>query len=91
MIKLYMNRTAAGASKDLPVRSVIVAENYDSQQTLQSISVMYRAKGFSKKSKNWYWVEFDPVGTAKTAGVTKSCIECHSSARGNDFVFFNNR
>lgn len=89
--KLYMNRTAAGSSQNLPVRSVIVAENFDRQKTLQSISVMYRAKDFSKKSKNWYWVEYDPVGTAKTSGVAKSCIQCHSKASGNDFVFFNQR
>ena len=88
-IKLYMNRTAAGATGDLPIRSVVVAENFDSSKTLQSISVMYRAKDFSKKSKNWYWVEFDPVGTAKTSGVVKSCIDCHAGSSGNDFAFFN--
>lgn len=94
-VKLYMNRTAAGNASKLPDGSVIVMENFDQFKTLDSIAVMYRSDSYSKKSKNWYWVQYKPDGSLvkqsskNQSGVINSCIKCHSDAGGGDMSYFN--
>ncbi|MEL7498708.1 MAG: hypothetical protein AAFN77_13960 [Planctomycetota bacterium] len=61
--KVYMNRTAAGDPKSPPVGSVLIMENYRSDRSLQSISVMYRTAGFNPQGNDWYWVNFNPDGS----------------------------
>lgn len=63
MLKLYINRTAAGDVAGLKIGSVIVQENYRSDKSLKSISVMYRTTGFNPSANDWYWIEYNPDGT----------------------------
>lgn len=95
-LKMYLNRAAAARPHELPHGSVIVKENYgEDGQTLMAVTVMYRAKGYDAKNKDWYWVKYNPDGSVamkddmRLAGQVKGCIECHSGADGNDFAFFN--
>jgi len=99
-LKMYLNRTAAGEPKTLPYGSMIIKENYaPDQQTLMAVTVMYRSKGYDAEHFDWYWVKYNPdgsvartppeKGSAMIAGRFKSCIECHSGANGDDFVFAN--
>ena len=70
LLKTYMNRTAVGQTKTLPVGSVIIMENYRVDQSLESISVMYKSKGFNPEANDWYWVNYLPDGS-----VSKSATE----------------
>lgn len=99
-LKMYLNRTAAGRPSDLPNNSIIVKENYGPNgQELKAITVMYKTKGFNAQAADWYWIKYRPDGTVdekvangtrmKLSGKAKGCIECHSSAGGGDFAFFN--
>ena len=61
--KLYLNRTAASDSDALIDESVIVMENYQSNKTLESISVMLRSAGSNPLQKDWYWITYGPDGS----------------------------
>ena len=63
LLKIYVNRTAAGDIKGLAQGSIIVLENYLADRSLKSISVMYRSRGFNPQAHDWYWMEFKPDGT----------------------------
>jgi hypothetical protein len=99
LVKLYLNRTAAGNPAALPVGSIIVTENYTEDQSLQAITVMYKNAGYNPGHGDWYWVQYNPdgsvaisspeAGSMKLAGRVNACIECHAGAGGADFVFFN--
>lgn len=96
MLKMYANRIAVSNSKQPPHGSIVVKENYGPDgKTLMAITVMYRTQGYNSVAGDWYWAKFDPQGKVamkdgmRIAGKVKSCIECHSSADGNDFLFVN--
>ena len=102
MLRMYANKVARQNPKTLPSKSVIIKENYGPDgKTLMAITVMYRSAGYDPTHGDWYYVKYNPDGTvAKTppekgsmriAGKFRSCIECHSSAEGNDFVFANDK
>jgi len=62
-VKMYVNRTAAGNIDDLAVGSVVILENYLKDQSLKTISVMYRTTGFNPDGNDWYWIEYRPDGS----------------------------
>ena len=62
-LKMYVNRTAAGNISDLAVGSVVILENYLRDQSLKTISVMYRTTGFNPDGNDWYWIEYNPDGS----------------------------
>ena len=62
-LKMYINRTAAGNIDDLAVGSVVILENYFKDQSLKTISVMYRTTGFNPDGNDWYWIEYNPDGS----------------------------
>ena len=65
LVKTYMNRTAAGTIGNLAIGSVVILENYRADQTLATISVMYRTTGFNPEGNDWYWVEYKPDGSVE--------------------------
>ncbi len=103
-LRVYANRVARRNPKRLPYGSIIIKENYGpDKKTLAAITVMYRSKGYDPAHNNWYFVKFlsngdvartsADEGSRRIAGRrnTAKCIECHSSADGEDFVFLNDR
>ncbi|MFK7768666.1 MAG: hypothetical protein AB8B55_15710 [Mariniblastus sp.] len=62
-LKSYMNRKAAGNPSDLPVGSIVILENYRSDKSLESISVMYRSPGFNPSANDWFWVKYNADGS----------------------------
>ena len=64
-----------------------------------AITVMIKAGGYNPDAANWYWIKYLPNGTVaqkqtpmgliRLAGKPKGCIECHSGAAGDDYLFFN--
>lgn len=61
--KLYLNRTAASDPDALKDESIIVMENYQTNKTLESISVMLRSVGSNPLQKDWYWITYGPDGS----------------------------
>jgi len=96
-LKLYVNRKAAARQEDPPPGSIIIKENYGpDKEELMAITIMYRIeKEYDPQHNNWWWGKYTPDGQVATmnemrlAGKVQSCIGCHSSAKGNDFVFTN--
>jgi len=94
-LKLYVNRTVVENPHDPGYESIIIKENHNEQKTLESITVMYRVKGFDAENKDWFWAKYLPDGTlakkdeVPLAGKVNGCISCHSSAGGGDYIFIN--
>ncbi len=99
-LKMYVNRTAACDPANMPFGSIIVKENYgEDEETLMAITVMQRSEGYDAEHMDWYYVKYMPDGTvAETppemgsmpvAGRFPMCLECHSGAAGEDYVFAN--
>jgi len=104
-LRMYVNSVVKSNPKSPPHGSIIVKENYDKTGAkLMAVTVMYRAKmpsgaGYDPKNNDWYYVKYQPNGAvARTpadkgnrliAGRFASCIECHSGAAGDDYVFAN--
>ena len=76
LLKMYLNRTAAGRTQDFPMGSVIILENYRADKSLKTISVMYRTDGFNPQGNDWYWIEYHPDGT-----VVKSAVASDSQIK----------
>ena len=98
MVKIFANRTAAANPETLPNGSVIIKENFGPDgTTLMAVTVMYKNKGYNPDGGDWYWAKYDPTGKIavkngmRIAGRFKSCIECHSSAGGDDYLFSNDK
>ena len=84
LLKMYLNRTAAGRTEDFPMGSVIILENYRADKSLKTISVMYRTDGFNPQGNDWYWVEYHPDGTVvKSTSASDSQINNVSLNGGN--------
>lgn len=94
-LKMYLNRTAAGNPKNLAHGSILIKENYSTAGKLMAITVMYRSKNYDPQHNDWYYAKYNPDGSIAMKGNTtlggrvQGCIDCHSSAAGNDFVFAN--
>lgn len=95
-LKLYVNRIAAGAPKELPDGSILIKENYGpDSKTLMAVTVMYRVKDYDPSNNDWYWVKYEADGTISQmqgmpiAGKVGTCIDCHRGAGDADFVFTN--
>lgn len=94
-LKVYVNRRVAKDPDDPPHKSIIVKENYTPEKKLAAVTVMYRVENYDADNKDWYWVKYMPDGTVakmndmKLAGKVKGCINCHSSAKGDDYIFMN--
>lgn len=98
MVKLYANRTAVATADSLPVGSMIVKENFGPDgTTLMAVTLMYRVEGFDPEHGDWYWAKYEADGQVSrmdgmaVAGKVGMCIDCHSSAAGNDYSFANDR
>jgi len=63
LLKMYINRSAASNVGGLQIGSLVVLENYRSDRSLKSISVMYRTEGFNPAANDWYWIEYNPDGS----------------------------
>ncbi|MCH8924407.1 MAG: cytochrome P460 family protein [Planctomycetes bacterium] len=101
-VAIYANRRTVRNPLTPPNGAIIVQENYAAdKKTLKSISVMYRAAGYSPKHGDWYWTQYlidgslartSPAeGNLPIAGRTASCIKCHRTAGGGDLLFANDR
>lgn len=99
LIKTYVNTTAAQNFSDSANGSVIVKENYSADKNLMAITVMQRATGFDPANGDWYYAKYMPNGqitrtapdmkSMPVAGKFNMCIQCHSEADGDDYLYLN--
>lgn len=80
---LVYNVLNSGAQK-MPARSIIVKENYDSNKTLKTHTVMYKVPGYSPEHQDWFWGWYSPDGKVLAAGRVKACYQCHDVAKQYD-------
>ncbi len=89
-LKLYVNDIAYEAIENgepMPDGAILVKENYGKdQKTLKAITPMYKVEGYNPEGGNWYWAKFGPGGTALESGQVASCIQCHKTAGGDDYL-----
>jgi hypothetical protein len=83
--------------------AVIVKANYSAQSddALESLTVMEKREGYDPETGNWFYVKYSPGGAVaenpqgmKLAGLVgkgtdTGCIACHARAGGDDHVFMN--
>jgi len=88
---IYVNATAALALQlgqlSLPTGGIVVKENYSAEESLESITTMYKYPGFSPDFNDWFWLETDPNGAVLASGVVDSCIQCHGGALSTDYLW----
>jgi hypothetical protein len=93
-VKYYVNGIAMKAAREgkdvMPYGAILVKENYaQDKKTLESLTPMYRVKGYNPEGGDWFWAKFGPDGKVIDEGKVKSCIECHKVAGDFRFIQFN--
>jgi hypothetical protein len=99
-LRSYANPVAVGDPANLPPGSILVLEDYATdQKTRTGINILYRVKGYDPANGDWYWMKYNQNGTVvrtapeegskPVAGRVMTCIECHRKAGGNDLVYSN--
>lgn len=98
LLKVYVNDEVTGNVQDPPPKSIIIKENYNKDKELVAITPMYRVpKDYDPEHNNWFWAKYKPDGPLfemngkKISGKVNGCIQCHSSAKGDDFIFSNDQ
>ena len=88
--KVFVNPTLFEAlpieSRTAPHGTLIVKENYSTDEELNAITVMAKVKQFAPDDGNWFWANYAPDGTVRVSGQVSGCIECHSGMKSNDYV-----
>ena len=67
--------------------SIIVKENYNLEEELQAITVMYKVENYDPDNNDWFWVKYLSNGTVESEGKVEGCIGCHESKSDNDYLF----
>ncbi len=85
--KVFVNH-AAYSSKSAPLNygAIQVKENYNKDEKLMAITVMYKVKGYNPEAGDWFYAKYTPDGMAKPFGKPKGCVECHGAMAENDYV-----
>ncbi len=87
----YLNSRAFsavnGKKGSIPDGGIFVKENYSPEKTLESITMMYKIKGFNPDSNDWFWAKYQPDGTIEVEGRVPGCIACHEGREANDYIF----
>ncbi len=89
-VTIYVNDIAKQSIKSkagLPNNSIILKENYNSAKKLGAITVMYKVKGYNPAGGDWFWAKYGPDFKILAEGTVKGCLDCHTNAKDNDFVF----
>ncbi len=90
LFSTYLNDTAVidlnAGNSQFSDGAVIVKDNYDENKQLASVTVMYKIKGYSAETGDWFWAKFTPDWQPETMGKITACIECHAQNSANDYI-----
>lgn len=67
--------------------AIIIKENYMPDKKLGAVTVMYRVKGYDSEAGDWFWAKYSAAGAIAKEGKVAGCINCHTAAIANDWVF----
>lgn len=92
--RIYVNATARQAKGNpLPAGSILVWEGYGMDDNtyaptdqVVAYGVMYKLPGFNPQAGDWFWVHYSGTGKVMESGPVNKCIDCHDTARDNDWV-----
>ncbi len=90
LLTTYVNDIALNSlkkMKGMSNNSIIIKENYAPNKKLVAISVMYKVKGFNPDGGDWFWAQYDAKFDILNEGKVKACLDCHSTAKNNDYIF----
>ena len=91
LLTTYVNAIALRAIEAkkgaLPDGSIIVTENYGAEKWLESLTVMYKIKGYNPGENDWFWAKYGPEGTIAAEGKLNLCQDCHYEKRSNDYIW----
>jgi hypothetical protein len=87
--KVFVNDIALqDKEKPMDYGSLIVKENYSSDEKMQAITIMFKVKGYNRGMYDWYFAKFTPEGRPGPFGDSAmGCFGCHSVRAGNDFIY----
>lgn len=80
-------RFSIKGKKGMADGSIIVKENYSADKKFMALSVMYKIKGYNPEGGDWFWALYAPDGKVESSGKVKSCIDCHSMKKDNDYIY----
>ncbi|MBU4563979.1 MAG: cytochrome P460 family protein [Desulfarculus sp.] len=85
--QVYANQAALRSTKaPLNYGAIQVKASQTEDGKLKDVLVMYKAKGYSPKTGDWFWAMYTPQGRPLAAGKPAGCIRCHSAMGDNDYV-----
>jgi len=91
----YVNEAAMQGIKEqggmLPEGAIVVKENYMPDKKLAAVTVMYKNAGYDPEAGDFFWLKYTPDGKIAAEGKVKTCIGCHGTAKGGDFLFTNDK
>jgi hypothetical protein len=90
LLTTYVNDIALKSikkMKGMKNHSIIVKENHAPNKKLVAVSVMYKVKGYNPEGGDWFWAQYDADFNILAEGKPKGCLDCHSTASDNDYVF----
>ena len=89
-VTIHLNNIAQGSIKNpegMADGSVIVSEKYTSDKKLDSLSVMYKIKGYNPEGGDWFWVKYaGNSGYVQESGKVEGCLTCHGSKKDKDYL-----
>ena len=93
-VTVYISDEASDAIEDgagvMPDGSMIVKENYNPEEELVAITVMYKVEDYDPEHNDWFWAKYSSNGTVEAEGKVLSCIGCHEARKDNDYIFTGN-
>ena len=91
LLTTYVSKGAHGAIEGktggIPNGEFVVKENYTPDKKLAAVTVMYKQEGYNPDSGDWFWLKYAPDGTIQKEGKVAGCINCHTAAKNNDWLF----
>ncbi len=69
--------------------AIIVKENLgeSTSEKADALTIMWKVSGFDPENNDWFWANITPDGEVNAEGKIEGCINCHTAARANDFIF----
>ena len=99
--EIYVNsigKAASDGNADLPypAGTIIVKESYDSDDgqkgKLKDLTIMVkRESGYNSENGDWEYLSASATQKIKSQGLIKMCINCHTAAESDDYIFSSNR
>lgn len=89
----YVNEDAYFSIRDkkgLADGSIIVKENYTPDKKLNSVTIMFKIKGYNPQVGDWFWAKYGTDGDVVASGRVEACITCHESKKANDYIYSGN-